>query len=110
MALKLNVFKTITEVVPASPTIIYTSPVGYSGIILFLQVTNTSTNTPYDVTISHQRGAVITEICKNFPISSNDTASLLNGKMVFESGDQLIISGSNGSNLKLIASILETLN
>jgi hypothetical protein len=47
---------------------------------------------------------------KNYPISANDTANLLAGKLVLESGDKLVLSGSNATNLKFIASILETLN
>jgi hypothetical protein len=47
---------------------------------------------------------------KEYPISANDTANLLAGKLVLESGDKLVLSGSNGITLKFIASILETLN
>jgi hypothetical protein len=47
---------------------------------------------------------------KEYPISANDTANLLAGKLVLESGDRLVLSGSNGTDLKFIASILETLN
>ena len=47
---------------------------------------------------------------KEFPISGNDTANLLAGKLVLESGDKIVLSGSDASNLKFIASILETLN
>jgi hypothetical protein len=47
---------------------------------------------------------------KNYPISASDTANILAGKLVLESGDKLVLSGSDGTNLKFIASILETLN
>jgi hypothetical protein len=47
---------------------------------------------------------------KQYPISANDTANLLSGKLVLESGDSLILYGSNGTNLKFVGSILETLN
>jgi len=47
---------------------------------------------------------------KEFPISGNDTANLLTGKLVIESGDKLVLSGSNASNLKFVISILESLN
>jgi hypothetical protein len=47
---------------------------------------------------------------KNYPIAANDTANLLSGKLVLEAGDKLVLSGSNATNLKFIASILETLN
>jgi len=109
MALKLNVFKTITEIVPTSPAIIYTAPVGYTGVVLLGQVANIS-STSYDVTLIHRRNSTNTEIVKNFPVSGNDTINLISGKLFLESGDSLVLSGSNGVNLKFISSILETLN
>lgn len=109
MALALNVFQTVTAVVNTSPTIVYTAPVGYTGVVLLAQVANIGANSQ-DITLVHRRSVVDTEMMKNYPISSNDTANLLAGKLVLESGDKLVLSGSNGTNLKFIASILETLN
>lgn len=113
MALALNVFQTITAVVSTSPTIVYSAPVGYTGVVLLAQVANIGA-TSYDVSLSHQRSvvgvAVTTEMLKEYPISAKDTANLLAGKLVLESGDKLVLSGSNGTNLKFIGSILETLN
>lgn len=113
MALALNVFKTVTKIAPLSPVGIYTAPVGYTGVVLLAQVTNIDSNT-HTVSFSHKRTtagiAVTTEIVKNFPIPANDSANLLSGKLVIESNDVLILSASNGSNLKFIGSILETLN
>ena len=113
MALALNAYKTITSIATTSPVGIYTAPVGYSGIVLLAQIANIGNQT-YTVTVSHQRSvtgiAVTTEIVKDFPISSNDTASVLNGKLVLEPNDVLVLSASNASNLKFIGSVLETLN
>ena len=113
MALALNVFQTVTAVISTSPTIVYSAPVGYTGVVLLAQVANIGA-TSYDVSLSHQRSvagiAVTTEMLKNYPISGNDTANLLAGKLVLESGDKLVLSGSNASNLKFVASLLETLN
>lgn len=79
MALALNVFKTITKVATTSPVGIYTAPVGYTGVILLAQAANIGNNTE-TVSFSHQRTitgiAVTTEILKQFPISSSDTANL----------------------------------
>jgi len=36
--------------------------------------------------------------------------SLLSGRLVLESGDQLVLSASNASHVKVTVSILETLN
>jgi hypothetical protein len=109
MALALNVFQTVTAVVSTSPSVIYTAPVGYTGVVLLSQVTNIGTSSQ-DVTLIHRRGATDTRMLKQYPVSANDTANLLSGKLVLESGDKLVLSGSNGTDLEFIASILETLN
>ena len=113
MALPLNVYKTITYVISTNPVGIYTAPVGYSAVVLLAQTANISSNT-HTISFSHKRNvagiAVTTEILKNFPIGGNDTSTLLGGKLVLESGDSLIFSASDSTNLKFIGSILETLN
>lgn len=109
MALALNVFQTVTAVVSVTPTVIYTAPVGYTGVVLLAQVANIGA-TSADVTLVHRRSSTDTEMLKQFPISTNDTANLLAGKLVLESGDRLVLSGSNATDLKFVGSILETLN
>ena len=113
MALALNVFQTVTFVAPTSPVGIYTAPVGYTGVVLLAQAANVGSET-YQVSLSHERSvsgaAVTTEIIKNLPIESSDTANLLAGKLVLETGDILVLSANNESNVKFIGSILETLN
>ena len=113
MPLALNVFKTITKVAPVDPVGIYTAPTGYTGVILLAQAANVDSQT-HTVSFAHRRTkagiAVTTEILKDFPIPGNDTANLLPGKLVLESSDTLVLSSSDGSNIKFIASILETLN
>jgi hypothetical protein len=109
MALALNVFQTVTSVVSVSPVEVYTAPVGYTGVVLLAQVANIGA-TSADVTLVHRRISTDTEMLKEYPISARDTANLLAGKLVLESGDKLVLSGSNGTDLKFIASILETLN
>jgi hypothetical protein len=113
MALPLNVFKTITKIVTTSPVGIYTAPVGYTGVILLAQCANIDSNT-HTISFSHRRTttgiAVTTEILKDFPIQGNDSVSLVQGKLTLESGDALVLSSSNSSNIKFIGSVLETLN
>lgn len=109
MALPLNVFQTVTAVVSASLTEVYTAPVGYTGVVLLAQVANIGA-TSQDVTMLHRRSSTDTEMLKQYPVAGNDTINLLAGKLVLESGDKLVISGSNATNLKFVASILETLN
>ena len=90
MALALNIFKTVTKIATTSPVGIYTAPIGYTGVVLLSQASNIDSTT-HTVSFSHKRTtagiAVTTEIVKDFPIASNDTANLLSGKLVLESGD-----------------------
>ena len=113
MALALNVFQTVTKVAPTNPVGIYTAPVGYTGVVLLAQAANVGAQT-YTVSLAHERSvsriAVTTEIIKDLPIESSDTANLLAGKLVLETGDTLVLSADNASNVKFIGSILETLN
>lgn len=113
MALPSNVFKTIIKVVSLTNEVIYTAPTGYTGVVLLAQITNIGNQTQ-TVSFSHRRMVnsveTTTEIIKNYPISSNDTLSLLTGKLALESDDEILISGSNSTDLKFISSILETLN
>lgn len=113
MALALNVFKTITKVASTNAVGIYTAPIGYTGVVLLAQTANIGNNTE-TVSFSHQRTiagiAVTTEILRNYPVPTNDTANLLSGKLVVESGDVLVLSASSGTNIKFLGSILETLN
>lgn len=113
MALALNVFKTVTKIATTNAVGIYTAPVGYTAVVLLAQAANIGNNTQ-TISFSHQRTtagiAVTTEIVKNFPISASDTANLVAGKLVLESGDVLVLSASNGTDIKFLGSILETLN
>jgi hypothetical protein len=109
MPLALNVFQTVTSVVPTTATIIYTAPVGYTGVVLLAQVANIGSSTEF-ITFIHRRSATDTEILKDYPVSTGDSSNLISGKLILESGDKLVLYGSTSTDLKFIASILETLN
>jgi hypothetical protein len=108
-AAAVNVFRTITHVVGINTVGIYTAPVGYTGVVLLSQVTNTNASTQ-TVSFSHRRNSTDTEIVKNLAIPAGDTVNLLAGKLVVETGDSLTIVGSTSSDLKFLSSILETSN
>tara|TARA_B100000575_G_scaffold249378_1_gene215731 strand:- start:588 stop:929 length:342 start_codon:yes stop_codon:yes gene_type:complete len=112
MALALNVFKTVTSVVPTSPVGIFTASTGYTGVVLLAQAANIGSQTR-KISLSHQRtvsGIVVTtEVVKDLPIPASDTANLLAGKLVLETDDILVISADNATDVKFISSILETL-
>ena len=109
MALPLNVFKTVNYIAPTSPVGIYTAPTGYTGVVLMAQAANID-SVSHDVTFSHKRSSTTTELVKETPIPANDALSMVTGRLVLESGDSLVLSASNASNVKVTVSILETLN
>jgi hypothetical protein len=109
MASALNVFKTVTAQITTTPTNIYTSPTGKTTIILMAQVSNVGMATA-NVTASHYKGNNATELVKNFDIPVSDSSGLLTGKLVLETGDSFRISASDSSSLKIVLSLLETLN
>lgn len=112
-AAAVNNFKTVTKVVQTSTDVIYESPVGFVGVILLAQCANINSD-EQTLSFFHNRTlsgvTVTTEIVKNFPIPGNDTANVLSGKLVLETGDTISVSGSNSTDLKFIVSILETFN
>ena len=108
-AAAVNVFQTITNVVGTSTVGVYTAPVGYTGVVLLAQVTNIGSSTQ-TLTFGHRRSGTDTEIVKDLAIPANDTANLLAGKLVVETGDTLTLVGSTATDLKYLSSILETSN
>ena len=108
-AAAVNQFQTITHVVGLTTVGIYTAPVGYTGVVLLSQVTNTGTSTQ-TISFGHRRSGTDTEIVKDLAIPANDTANLLAGKLVVETGDVLTMVGSTTTSLKYLSSVLETSN
>jgi hypothetical protein len=113
MPLPLNLYQTVTQVVGVNTVGIYTAPTGYSGIVLLAQAANIGNDT-HTISFSHKRNvagiAVTTEIVKDLPIPANDSTNLLFGKLILETGDSIQIRSDTVTNVKFIASILETLN
>ena len=108
MALKLNIYKTITPSVATTAAVVYTAPTGYTGIVLLANISNPTTGT-LKITLKHRRSATDTTIVTDFPISSKDSANLIDGKLFLQSGDQLVLTGE-ATTLEAVISILETLN
>lgn len=110
MATALNVFKTITANLTTSSNVIYTAPALKTSIILSLQVTNitgsTANTTFFHSTSSNQ----LVELCKDFEIPTKDSASILTGKLVLETGQKIVGQAGANTALKLVMSLLETAN
>jgi hypothetical protein len=109
MTLPLNVYQTYTGFVSTTPTIVYTAPIGYTGVILLAQVANVGNNTE-QITFSYIKESYTNEIVPNSPVASEDVIKLFSGKLLVLGGDSLELSGTNENNLKYTISILETLN
>jgi len=116
MALALNNYETVVSVVSRNDTKtkLYTAPVGYDSIVLLAQAANISDSNTNTITLILEtvKGTTVeTELIKNFPIGPNDSVSLLQGKLVLQTGDSIIVqSNANNQEVKFIASVLETLN
>ena len=106
-ALPLNNFRTITSIVTTQAEAPYTCPIGFKAVFLMGQVTNIGSQNR-TVTFIHTRGGTDTEIVYNYIVPPNDTLNLLTGKLVLETSDSIKIVGSSSTDLKFLASILET--
>lgn len=105
--LALNRFQTETLVVTTADQTVYTTPTGYTAIVLYAHVTNISSSAA-SFTMSHVRSSTTTEIVKDATVPPSDAFIPLDGKLVLETSDSIKISASANSSLKLILSVLET--
>jgi endoglucanase Acf2 len=106
----LNAFKTVTAAVTSTPTNIYTTPAGVTGIVLGTQVANITSSGSATITAWHVRGVVSNELVNTFEIPYSDAVSVVAGKLVLESGDTLRVQGSANGALRITLSILESAN
>ena len=109
-AIGINIFRTITyQASTGEPQVVYTAPTGYTAVFLLVQAANIGTQTK-TISFYHKRGVVTTEIVLDLPISAGDTLNLLPGKLVLETGDAIAVSANTTTDIKFIASVLETSN
>jgi hypothetical protein len=109
MATPLNVFRTVTSEVTTAPTVVYSTPPGFTAIILMAQVTNITSSTGV-VTFTQFNGVSTTHLLKDFSIPGNDAIAATVGKLVLESGHSISILSDANDVLELTLSVLETLN
>ena len=109
MAVALNTFKTVTEAVTDTSTVVYTAPVGVSSIVLMAQIANI-TETSGEVTFIYDDDSSLTELIKDYSIPGRDAASALTGKLVLESGHKIRVFANENDKFKLTLSILESAN
>ena len=111
-AVALNKFLTVRHLVTDSNVGIYTSPIGVASIVLFAQATNVAFDDEVKfVTFSHARPGDTPQdfqIINNGPVIPNDALNLIIGRLVLETGDELVLSGDTTGDVKVVVSILET--
>ena len=107
--LPINTFKTVTFEVTTSTETVYTAPTVITSIVLYAHITNVASDVA-TYTMNHKRSTTSTQIANSVIVPPNDAHVPLDGKLVLETGDQVTISASDNSVLKLILSILETAN
>jgi hypothetical protein len=103
----INNFTTVTANLTASLSTVYSTPVGYSSVILLCQVSNVS-GSALAASGYHLRSGVPTAMLQNYPIPVNDAVSMLTGRLVMTYGDSLEFSANVDSGAQLLLSILET--
>jgi hypothetical protein len=111
MALPINVFRSVTAVLTDTLDVVYTAPANNTAIVLMAQVANVdSSEHAVTFVLVENPGGTETELVKEFSIPSNDAASVVTGKLIVESGNQLKAQSSTSGELKLTLSILESRN
>ena len=111
MASPLNTFKTVTAVISTDESVVYTTPSNVTSIILMAQASNVA-NSAAEVTFSYfdVSANTATELVKNYEVPSSDASGLITGKLVVETGDSVKALSSANNSIKIVLSVLETVN
>jgi hypothetical protein len=115
MAVPLNTFLTKTAELTTSDEILYTTPANKTTIVLMAQVaavtSDDSTVSAFHVAVDPDGSTLVpTELIKNFSVPGNDAVGILTGKLILQSGQSFSASAGANGKLKIVLSILETLN
>ena len=112
MASVLNRFTTTSANVTTSTTTIYTTPAGYTTVVLLGQISNISSNI---VTVSASyvpasNPTVPFSLVTGAQIPVSDSINVLSGKLVLLAGDSITVSSGANNSAQILLSLLETLN
>lgn len=95
-------FKNYTGTATTGGATIYTVPGATTGIIIGLNLANTTSNLVY---ASAQLGSIY--IVKDAPIPSGGALSVLEGKIIAEAADTVVVTASANTAVDVIVSVLE---
>lgn len=98
-----NTFKNYTSAsVGTSPTTAYTVPTSTTAVVIGCNVANVLTN---QITFSVQVAGVY--LVKDVPLPSGAAISVLDGKIILEAADTVVVTASEASAVDVIVSVLE---
>jgi hypothetical protein len=111
MAGALNVFKTVTANLSTTGANVYSTPIGYSTVVLLAQISNTDAANNVQVTANLARsgGNISTVLVQNITVPTNDSINVLTGRLIMNFGDSFSVTASANSSSQLTLSVLETL-
>jgi hypothetical protein len=105
----INIFKNVTANLTTSGDTLYTTPAGYSGIVLLAQLSNI-TGGSVGASLFVDKSSNLTSLVTDFEIPGNDSGTPLGGKLVLEAGQALFASASANASVQITLSILESQN
>lgn len=98
-----NTFKNYTGAsIGTSPTTVYTVPASTTSVVIGLNIANREATT---ISVSAQLGS--TYIVKDAPIPAGSALSVLDGKIIAETGETIVVTSDTASSADAIVSVLE---
>lgn len=98
-----NTFKNYTSAsVGTSPVTVYTVPASTTSVTIGLNVANVSAN---QITIDVQCAGAY--VIKGAPIPAGAALSVLDGKIILEAADTLVVTSSAATSADVLLSVLE---
>lgn len=97
-----NTFKNYTGEATTTGATVYTVPSATTSVLLGLNLANKNASA---VTASAQLGSVY--IIKDAPVPAGSALSILDGKIIAEAADTIVITASANSAIDVIVSVME---
>jgi len=99
----MNIFKNYTSAsVGTSPVTTYTVPSATVAVTIGLTIANTTAS---QITVDVQAAGVY--VVKGAPIPSGSALSVLDGKIILEAADTVVVTSSAATSADVILSVLE---
>ena len=99
----MNVFKNYTSAsVGTSPVTTYTVPSATVAVTIGLTIANTTAS---QITVNVQAAGVY--VVKGAPIPAGSALSVLDGKIILEAADTVVVTSSAATSADIILSVLE---